>query len=515
MSDHQFEKNVRKQLEELKFHPNAAVWTSVEKRIAMRKKKNRGIIWIPLLLLLTGGSIYFLERNQKDTSTQTPVASTISPVPPVSKETNPNNSQPSIIENNSTTPGHKQQPSASRPSAASLNSDKLITRKGETGTKTTSAPSRLPVSEKVDANVNRSLYTTAPVYKKQVKPAPSKSEIAKTNQKPGTAEGVQSGFIVPDEAAIGTDRGKAFKASLVFAPVIPLYSNMDHSSSPGASLLAPIALPETPAASIAASLTTANNNAIPASAAVPPVEKRKSTFQWGVNIEAGFSNITEGGFFDVTEKSLVQDVASNSYSSPLPANAVLPMPSNIRPAPAYAAGVFIRKAVSKKIALSAGLGYSLLQTSIQVGQYTQANLMVLNARGSMGVDAVYRAGTQQEYKNQFHFLELPFEASWRLNKRRQYPIALNTGIILARLVSSNALHFDGATRVYYEDNSLFNKTQLGFSGGLSIGFLQKTAHPVTAGPFFHYRATNLMKYPVNGERHLLSFGLNMKVLVKK
>src|SRR5687768_16316698 len=95
MSDHQFEKNVRKQLEELKFHPDASVWTSVEKRIAGRKKR-RGIIWIPLLLLLTAGGIYLLERNEKNNTSQAALVISVSPDDQLGTSSKtPESSQPS------------------------------------------------------------------------------------------------------------------------------------------------------------------------------------------------------------------------------------------------------------------------------------------------------------------------------------------------------------------------------------------------------------------------------------
>ncbi len=469
MSDQQFEKNVRKQLEELRFHPDAAVWTAVEKRIAGKKKRRRGIVWIPVVLLLIAGGIFTIDRNQKNNTSLRELSTKV-------------------------TPNEKHVTSAIDPQ---LKQSESITAQ---------APG---VNPRINDNPNRAATIQSD--------ADSHIEERNTNssdRKP--ASGIEQ---LPHASLNGAAIKKSSSNhSTVFATILPAWKNdQDDTLLSIATFLAPT-LPSI-ADSTGAILTKQFDLPLigpaPSIVAASPVERRKSTFQWGITIDAGFSNVTEGSFFDVTQKSLVQDVASNSYSSPLPANAVLPTPSDIRPGPAFSAGVFARKAVSKRIALSAGIGYSLLQTYIQVGQYTQANLMVLNARGMMGVASVYRPGNQQHYNNQYHFLEFPFEASIRLNKRKQYPIVLNTGMIAGRLLNSNALHFDGATRVYYEDNSLFNKTQLGFSGGFSIGVLQRTAHPVTAGPFLHYRATSLMKYAVNGERHLLSFGLNIKVLMKK
>ena len=94
MSDHQFEKNVRKQLEELKFHPDASVWTAVENRIAGKMKRRRGIVWIPALLLLIAGGIFTIDRSQNNNTSHTELSTKATPdkkpvVPGVTPETKP------------------------------------------------------------------------------------------------------------------------------------------------------------------------------------------------------------------------------------------------------------------------------------------------------------------------------------------------------------------------------------------------------------------------------------------
>ena len=515
MSDHQFEKNVRKQLEELKFQPDASVWTAVEKKIMDRRKKRRGIVWIPVLFLLMAGGIFILDSNHNNNISATTLSTKDSPVDqPVPEGVDPESkpSENSSPEKRTGIAGstENKQPSGIATDAAPDSEKKSTVSPVNKSTTGVPQPLNIPANgTALKKNSGKSLsgISTGNKISRTTTPAYTRERTGS-----GISESKQS--HTPDVNAVNRRTPRAISPSAVFATVI---TDPDQRVESVATWL-PASLPATVDSNIrmlTKQINTSLNDSTITFATVPPVERRKSKIQWGVSIDAGFSNVTEGGFFDVTQKSMVQDVASNSYSSPLPANAVLPMPSDIRPAPAFGAGVFIRKAVSKRIALTAGLGYSLLQTYIQVGQYTQANLMVLNARGMMGVGSVYRAGNQQHYNNQFHFLEVPLEASFRLNKRRQYPIALNAGMIAGRLIKSNALHFDGATRIYYEDNSLFNKMQFGFSGGISLGVLQGTAHPVTAGPFFHYRATSLMKYAINGERHLLSYGLNIKMLLKK
>ena len=508
MSDHQFEKNVRQQLEELRFHPGDAVWTGVEKRIASRRRKRRGIIWIPVLLLLITSGYWMSQYNSTTDSKQTtttinktsvdkqPSASMASGEPELSAASSPSPVTSKPKQNIHATvpeadiPGRQQSVKNSQPVIKKINPTDRSTPRLTNYQKKLLASN--PPHNKTRADANTFGHDTRAIITTEQKNKTTPAVLEKAPDKISTETESNNAPVTESKSLMDSIAGVTAKPT----------NNMETDSVATVAAFTPV-----PAA------TTGKDSTV--LAAIPPIEKRKSKWQLGITVQGGFSNVTEGGFFDVTQKSMVQDVAANSYSSPLPANAVLPAASDIRPAASFTAGLFIKKPVFKRIDLSAGLNYVFMQTSIQVGYWSQSNQMVLNARGAMEVNAYYRAGTQQKYFNQYHLLEVPVQAAFRLNKRRQFPVTLTTGISVATLVKSNALHFDGASRVYYQDNSLFNKTQFGFSGGLSIGLLQRTAHPVAIGPFFHYRASNLMKHTVSGKRHLQAFGLDLKVLLKK
>jgi hypothetical protein len=123
----------------------------------------------------------------------------------------------------------------------------------------------------------------------------------------------------------------------------------------------------------------------------------------------------------------------------------------------------------------------------------------------------------KDYVNKYHFIELPLSASYRLNKSKRIPLVIDAGVSFARLMNTNALHFDGISRVYYENDDFFKKMQVGLNGSFNIGFLQNTKHPLFVGPNLRYYATGLLKEEVgsSGSQHLWSFGLNAKMLLKK
>ncbi|WP_315816620.1 hypothetical protein [Paraflavitalea speifideaquila] len=77
MSDHDFEKQVKVRLDQLKLRPSDAVWTVVEKNIRREKRRRRMIIWLPLLLLTLGAGGYFAMQENSQPATQDLVKLTI------------------------------------------------------------------------------------------------------------------------------------------------------------------------------------------------------------------------------------------------------------------------------------------------------------------------------------------------------------------------------------------------------------------------------------------------------
>ena len=168
--------------------------------------------------------------------------------------------------------------------------------------------------------------------------------------------------------------------------------------------------------------------------------------------------------------------------------------------------------------MSTGIQYSYYSTNIQIGSLVDSSRMVQNAFGSLNISQYYRAApmpSTNKYKNQFHFIELPVQAHLQLNRSNRLPVFWNSGLSLSYLVSTNALHFDGRTGVYYMDNELFNKLQANLSTGFSVSLWNGSKMSVNLGPQIQYGFTNLIKREVSTSKHLLYFGLNTKIFLKK
>src|SRR4030095_8500513 len=59
-----FEKQVRQKMEELDFVPGEPVWTKIEEQIRRKKDRRKLAFWLPLFLLLAGGSTLWLMQGQ-------------------------------------------------------------------------------------------------------------------------------------------------------------------------------------------------------------------------------------------------------------------------------------------------------------------------------------------------------------------------------------------------------------------------------------------------------------------
>ena len=76
MSANEFEKNVRKEMDEFKVQPSGEVWLKIEDRIREKKRKRRIIFFILfsfIALMLGGYGIYNFSGNKTRSEAQTQI----------------------------------------------------------------------------------------------------------------------------------------------------------------------------------------------------------------------------------------------------------------------------------------------------------------------------------------------------------------------------------------------------------------------------------------------------------
>jgi hypothetical protein len=536
MSDHDFEKQVKVRLDQLKLRPSDAVWTVVQKNIRREKRRRRMIIWLPLLLLTLGAGGYFAMRESsrpetqdlaKQTITSTDATKNNKPSTQTSTQTQDNSvpttneqvtpPQPNTAGDVTTTePAHPLKPLTDHQPTVKETAPPVITKSNSTRT---SATNKLTPVRKIPADKtgkqpgkktkkNITVDNTPWVAKNKPvrKPQQAKTEeqpIGKTDDKVVALAGKEDPTPVPDSSAIVTHVPRTDSSLAQANPII------DSAAKDSTQNLA--SLPKTPAGS-GAILKTKQITRNPGD----------SKWQFGIRADGGYSGVTEDGLFGFLEKEspMVADLASPNVNNAFTVAPQFPRPvnkaSSLSKGLSFSVGGFVQRKISNRLSLSAGLQYTYLSARQVVGTKINNNRTVNRAPStSQLVSTYYDANNTQEYTNKYHFIELPVTLHAQLNKGKRLPITWDIGFSMSRLVSTNALHYDGLGGVYYKDNTLFNKTQWTASAGFNIRLFNQSKHPLSLGPVMRYNISPLLQKAYSTGQHLWSVGLRASVLLKK
>jgi hypothetical protein len=273
-------------------------------------------------------------------------------------------------------------------------------------------------------------------------------------------------------------------------------------------------------------------------------KRKRSGWSYGIVAEGGASHISKGSPFSLLSKknNEPEDLA---YASPAPPSqnfvsgpagfTQVPdsKPAELKSSLAWSAGGFVQKELNKRISLSAGVQYSYFSMKMQVGQYMMSPISVSNSNYDQVVSAYYqgrnasqiggglftasfpRPPVYQDYTNKYHFLEIPVKIHWRVTNEEQLPIIVDGGLSVAKLIATNALHYDGSNDVYYKDYDYFNKVQAGITAGVNVALFSNSDHPLWIGPTIKYQLSNLITSDLSSGQHLWSFGLGAKFFLRK
>lgn len=526
MSDHDFEKQVQQKMEQLKLRPSDAVWTKVDKRIRKERRRRRVVLWLPLFLLcvVAGGYFYFdaQSNNNKFTaselkSTQThsdthasestnATADSSEQKPVATPETNANSQQAVPTENNTDQPAPVKQ-----------REHNAVVKAGTAGKKGNKLSADLPNALAANRGNKPPRKSTGRLVKTptQQNDQPAANTVAHHDAgNPGiTDSGKLANNFNPLQDIEETD------SALAQSPTpAPAKNNLAQNQAPKKKK--PVVEPPKPAS-------------------------KPSTWSFGIVAEGGASHISKGSPFSLLSKknNEPEDLAmaspappsQNMYGGPagftqFPEN----KPAELKSSIAWSAGGFVQKKLNKRFSISAGVQYSYFSMKTEVGQFMKSAISVSNANydqvvtdyyqgrsafnigGGLATTSYPRPPKQQEYTNKYHFLEIPVKIHWRVtNEEARLPIIADGGLSVAKLLSTNALHYDGTNDVYYKDYDYFNKIQAGITAGVNLELFSESKHPVWIGPTIKYQLSNLITSDLSGGQHLWSFGLGAKFFLRK
>ena len=526
MPGNDFEKQVKQKMDELHFAPSDALWPEVEKQITTRKKRRGLFLWLPFLILLLGAGVWVYyagvgaNANKKQAIGKKAVASSnstdkaagiVSGITAGDKQM-----KHTILSNDSITSPHANRKNNAIPYVRS-NKIKSIAVIENTGRKNIS-PQANRKADMAAANKNNR-------YERK------KNTVATIENNGHTDKGSNETYALEAARKRNDNKAKAERPladDSVIAGAEAIISKNENdktgNDAPGKNKV----VAETPVAdsaaaddSLVAAITPVKDNvkrvnetdSAHAVTKNKPAATAKKKIEWGISMNAGVSNISNGfsGLFSSAASYDVRAFSNNQNSAPIntpgtingsTGNVSFAKPSDIRPGFAYSAGVFIHKQLGKSLKVLAGLNYSYYSTGIKVGARIDSNKALIQ----------YSAGSSVNYTNGFHFIELPVTIEKQLGKVS--PFSVNGGLAFSMLAGSNALEYDTQKNIYVKDNNNINKVQVSLLAGVRYRLFQHSL-PIEIGPQFSYGLGNIFKKELYGSRHLFFGGISASIFFQK
>lgn len=493
MPENEFEKKVSSHMQELRFKPSEKVWLQVEERI--RKKKKRKVFII--IFFLAG--LALLGYWQRDNL----VGERKNDIVNVEKQD----------DENSIATGEPANSSATNQNIGAIKQDEIKNTIDKTESQKVIADKPV-IDKKNTANSKPEIYNTKNRTKNETRNKYTfvKTKIKEESKEPGdpTLATQQKRNPVTVDNKIkdtaGLKDNEAIKEEEIKQGEIKPVENIIDSINTD--------VIKQKRDSIETRDTVLKIRANDSAAAI--VQKKPPEKKWkgGLHLTPGISSLS-GQALSFGSQAL----ADANYQSPVTGGAtgaprIIQKPSEPRPGFAFQLGGSAQRQLSSRTGFSLGLQYGYYSNHIGIG-----NRRNLAGRFSQSTNMsndyyVYNAGGDTvKYTNQYHFIELPLNFQWQLNKNKAKPFIWSIGLTLGQLIASNALTYDTAFGgIYYENKNLLNKTQFGLATGFSWTIANTSQAQWNIGPVASMNLNKLFDSPFENKRYLYFVGLRTAVL---
>ncbi|MDQ6843912.1 MAG: PorT family protein [Bacteroidota bacterium] len=458
MEENKFEKQVQQKMEELKLIPSSPVWENIKNRIEKRKDRKWVLLIFALLfaLLLSGG--YWLMNSKE---------------PAISKERRMTTHLKKQKED--TVSLNKINATAEKNNKKNLSEEELeapnaVAQKGDTENKELEKTRKEnPLKRKIYKKQNNGSLMMA-----------TNSPEPETINLPEKITGEVSSNKVSDESIDSN-------INIAITPQVKKEQPSDDSLSKNIA--------------IEKAVTKSDDTLDETKSKKPITARSKNKWNFGLFVSGGISHVGNQfpGFGNTPA-----DYLQNPLSTGNTGGSFVSSPSKITSGGGYTAGLFLEKNIFSKTKISFGINYKEFNTSNLVGHRNDTTI-AYQASGS----------SQGRYYNNFKFIELPLQLKVQIGKNKNFSVFWSGGITLSQLVNSNALQFDPYRGIYYKDNSIFNKTQIGLHTGLSTALFQNQKTSILFGPYFYYATSQLANDGLYDKKHFMFFGLHSEIIIKK
>ncbi len=463
MEQNKFEKDIQQKLDELKIPPSEAVWQNVEKRIAIKQTRRRGVLvlFFIALFLLTGG-YFWLHINKENESRKQEV----------------------VLHNEGLKTGD------------SVSIHQLVPGKKDINT--------------IDPQTEKTLSSTIikhPTNQLSGKPKSRKTVFSKKGK---VKTNIANGFEVNDESitAVHEKVEKLQNDLSRGSGDVTIRKNED--AEPAADdLKNEVALTDSISLHDTMKISLEKKDTFSASKGEKKiVSNHKRKWRPGITLSGGASLI--GNEFLSGGNNLYSDYMSaspNVGSGTGNSNSSYFYSSSVRSSLAFFAGFFIEKNISTKHRISLGINYKYFSTLNSVGNKVDSAQTAYNSFSTM-------TGFS-DHRNGFNYLDVPVTMTFRIGNAKSFPLFWHAGINISELIYSNALQFKSVPGIYYIDNSFFNKTQLGFNTGLSTTLFSAQKSSLQIGPYFYFSASRLADKGMYGKKYFSYVGISTQLAFRK
>lgn len=518
MPGNDFEKQVQQKMEELHITPSEGVWAAVEKEVGKKKDRRRLLLILLPLVLLLGGAVWFFENNNKQVSgdTNNTIANTQSfPTKHPNDTTDNQQSVPGNTE--SATPGKNGKVKTGVSGIAADKNDKASTYSNKANSDKSIVDSKIVDSKKSTPSDKPGASSLQSAQKNHLRRYSNhqqnvaanliqkrkKKIVTNTSKEVHTENDLDAG-----NTSIATTDDKKIAGEDIAVKQHDATTNPNDSSSSDKKVRVAISV---------SSIKTENKKDSAATVIAKNTKtKNKKNIQFGILASAGVSNNSSKGF-----SSLLQSANDATYAlanSNGPGNVNYAKASPLKGGLAFNIGAGVKKELSHRFSVVSGITYSYFSNSLQVGDfYDSSRSVVQSGNQDKRVENFYSVsttagGATHKYTNRYHYVSLPIGLEMQLGSRSHF--VAEGGMVISRFIASNALHFD-PSGFYYKDNSLFNKTQLAFYGGIDYNFLLNKKTRLVIGPRLQYGASNTYKKSMYGSNHSLFAGIGANIFFNK
>ena len=233
----------------------------------------------------------------------------------------------------------------------------------------------------------------------------------------------------------------------------------------------------------------------------PSAKKTKSSIRWALEVSGGFSQLSNKAFsfagVNQQADALYVNTPGNGTGGTTGGFTIYYPPSEVRSGPAFRSAVVGELSISKRSSVTAGLGYAYYSNEIKTGSYKDSSFILRTmADQSVALNSYYQGSQSQviEYKNKYHFIQVPINYHLQLNKGVKVPIVWNIGMSPAYLFSTNALVYDTASGgIYYKNQNAFNKFHFNLNTGIAFRIGKPNKLQWSIGPEVSMDMTGLAK----------------------